>query len=357
MERPLPAAGRVRSVSRPRTAPTRDGTLPSVISIAIAGLLIWGVYLARQGILLTYVSALLAIGFSPLVRFIERQQLGIGTHRLPRWLAIFALYVPVLGVLAALSFALLPILIHQSRELLLQLPQLFQQAQWQLMRLGFLTSRMTFDDVLHQTPAHADTVEAVLLTVWNLLGGVFGVATIFILTFYLLVESESLLDAFVKLCPATRRVEIRAACSEVTTKVSAWLTGQLILSVMVGLSSAIGLAVLGIPYSYVLALIAAIGELIPVVGPLLAALPGIALAATVSWQRMLVVTLFYLAQQQIESNYLLPRIMGRQVGLSAAVIIIVLLIGDSLLGILGAMLAIPTAAVLQVIWQRWPADE
>src|SRR5262249_27668826 len=147
------------------------------------------------------------------------------------------------------------------------------------------------------------------------------------------------------------------ACSEVNTKVSAWLTGQVILSVVIGVSSVIGLALLGVPYFYVLALTAAIGELIPFLGPLLAAIPGIALAASLSWERMLVVALFYLVQQQTESNILLPRIMGQRVGLNAAVIIIALLIGESLLGILGAVLAVPTAAVLQVIWQRWPTDE
>ena len=136
----------------------------------------------------------------------------------------------------------------------------------------------------------------------------------------------------------------------ITIKVSAWLGGQLFLGAVIGITSAIGLWLIGIPYFYVLALISAVGELIPVVGPLLAAIPAIAVAGTVSYQKVVIVIIFFLVQQQFENHILVPKVMSRQVGVRAVTVIVALLIGGKLLGILGALLAVPTAAILQVLF-------
>jgi predicted PurR-regulated permease PerM len=102
----------------------------------------------------------------------------------------------------------------------------------------------------------------------------------------------------------------------------------------------------------VLALIAAVGEMIPVVGPLLSAIPAIIVAFTVSPALALGVAVFFILQQQFENHVLVPKVMERQVGVSAVVVIIALLIGGSLLGIMGAILAVPTAAILQVLYEE-----
>jgi len=133
---------------------------------------------------------------------------------------------------------------------------------------------------------------------------------------------------------------------------SAWLGGQLLLSAIIGTTSAIGLWAIGIPFFYVLAVISAIGELIPVVGPILSAIPAIAIAATISLEKMLVVVIFFVVQQQFENHVLVPKVMSRQVGVSAVTVIVSLLIGGELLGILGAILAVPTVAILQVIGEK-----
>ena len=136
---------------------------------------------------------------------------------------------------------------------------------------------------------------------------------------------------------------------DITVKVSAWLGGQLLLGGIIGASSAIGLWLLGIPFFYVLALISGIGELIPVVGPILAAIPAIAVAASVSLNKVLLVIVFFVIQQQFENHVLVPKVMERQVGVSPVTVIVALLIGGKLLGIIGAILAVPTAAILQVV--------
>jgi predicted PurR-regulated permease PerM len=135
-------------------------------------------------------------------------------------------------------------------------------------------------------------------------------------------------------------------------KVSAWLNGQLLLAGTIGTTSALGLWVLGVPYFYVLALISAVGEMIPMIGPVLAAIPAIGVALTISYQKALFVAIFFLLQQQFENHILVPRVMSRQVGVSAVTVIVALLIGAELLGILGALLAVPTAAILMVVFQQ-----
>ena len=98
-----------------------------------------------------------------------------------------------------------------------------------------------------------------------------------------------------------------------------------------------------------LALLSGVGELIPVIGPILAAVPAIAVAATVSLNKVLLVIVFFVVQQQFENHVLVPKIMARQVGVSAVTVIVALLIGARLLGIVGAILAVPTAAIMQVL--------
>jgi len=173
-----------------------------------------------------------------------------------------------------------------------------------------------------------------------------------VLTFYLLVESDTLFAGFARLFPRSERPRVEEVAHKISFKVSAWLNGQLILAGTIGLTAAIGLYFLGVPYFYVLALLAAFGEMIPVVGPVLTAVPAILVALTVSPRTAIFTAIFMFAQQQFENHLLVPRVMERQVGVSAVTVIVALLIGAQLLGILGALLAVPTAAIIQVVIQE-----
>ena len=130
------------------------------------------------------------------------------------------------------------------------------------------------------------------------------------------------------------------------------MSGQLILAGTIGSTAAIGLYFLGVPYFYVLALIAAIGEIVPIIGPILSAIPAILAGLSVSPQTGLFVAIFWIVQQQVENHLLVPKVMERQVGVSPVVVIVALLIGGSVLGIVGAILAVPTAAIIQVIFDQ-----
>lgn len=330
------------------------------VLVSIAGALsLWLLYTVRSTLILAYVSALFAMGISPLVKIIERQKLiPIGT-RLPRWLAILIIYAIVIGTIVTIGMIVLPPLAQQAEDLWRSLPDRIAQAQAGLIRMGVLRQPITLGEAVQQAPAAggAGAVSTIFGAVRNVVGGVFGVITLLLLTFYMLVESREIFSFFIRLFPVKQRPRVAAVSSNVSSKVSAWLGGQLLLSAIIGVTSAIGLWLMGVPYSYVLALISAVGEMIPMVGPILAAIPAILVAVTVSPGLAIGVAIFFIVQQQVENTILVPKIMGRQVGLSAVTVIIALGIGGQLLGVVGAILSVPTAAIVQVLFQELVARD
>jgi predicted PurR-regulated permease PerM len=330
------------------------------IGAAIAGvLLVWLLYAVRNVLMTVYISGLFAMGISPLVRMIERQRvIPIGT-RLPRWLAILMIYATIIGAIIAVGMVVIPPLVEQAEELWRNLPNRIARAQEFLIRLGVLQRPITLGEAVQQAPTTggATAVSTIFSTIRNVAGGVFGLITILLLTFYMLVESRGIFSTFVQLFPRRQRARVATVSQTVTQKVSAWLGGQLLLSLIIGVTSWLGLWLMGVPYFYVLALISAIGEMIPMVGPILAAIPAIFVAVTVSPGLAIGVAIFFIVQQQLENTVLVPKIMGRQVGLSAVTVIIALGIGSQLLGVVGAILSVPTAAILQVLFEELVARD
>jgi predicted PurR-regulated permease PerM len=324
----------------------------ALVGLALTVALLWATYLVREALLLIYIAALVAIGFGPIVNTIERRRLA-GRQRMPRWAAILLIYVILIGSIVAVAIMIAPPLIEQARGFWTDIPSLLRRGQQWLIDRGLLAQQISVREAVEQTAGGgSDAVGTVVNAIWRFVGGVFGLLTILILAFYFLVDSDSIVRTFVRLFPRGERRRVEDACRRISTKVSAWLGGQLLLAGIIGGSAAIGLWMLGVPYFYVLALIAGVGEMIPVVGPILAAIPAVAVALTVSPSTALFVSIFFLVQQQIENHVLVPKVMERQVGVSAVVVIIALLIGGSLLGIVGAILAVPTAAILHVLFQE-----
>ena len=324
----------------------------ALVGAALTTGTVWALYLIRDTLLLVYVSILIAIGLSPLVETIEHHRLAT-RMRLPRWGAILIIYLLFLAALVSIGALILPPLVEQARDLWATAPDLLHKAQLWLIQRGLLSREITVIEAVRQAPVGgSDAVETLLGALWGIVGGVFGVVTILIVAFYMLVDSSNIVDTFVRAFPRAERARVAAACTDVSAKVSAWLAGQLFLGLIIGSTAAIGLGLMGVPYFYVLALIAGIGELIPIVGPVLSAIPAVAVAFSVSPARALAVLVFFIAQQQFENHVLVPRVMSRQVGVSPVIVIIALLIGGSILGIIGAILAVPTAAILHVVYQK-----
>lgn len=329
------------------------------IALAITVVAVWTLYLVRGPLLLIYVSGLFATGMAPLVQKIERQRVrAIRLRRVPRGLAILVIYASVIGVLASIAAAVIPPMIVQVEELWAQLPNYVTQAQQKLQAWGLIAPDVSFTELLKQAPASGGSVVGVggnvvgviISALGGFLGAIFAFVSILLLTFYFLIESEDILKLFVRVFPSERREKVGQVISKAAEKISAWLGGQLLLGLIIGTMSAIGFALMGVPYFFVLAVIAAIGEMIPMVGPLLSAIPAVLVALTVSPTLALSVAGFCWALQLIENNVLVPKVMGETVGLSAVTVIISLAIGSELLGFVGALLAVPTVAIIQVLF-------
>lgn len=310
----------------------------------------WTLFLLRDTLLLLYVAALVAIGLSPVVAFLQNHPKTRG--RLPRWAAILAIYGLFLAFLALVAMLVVPPLVAQARALWTAAPDLLRRGQDWLDARGILGGGISMRDAVSQAPSGTDAVGTVVAAISGVIGGIFGLVTILILAFYLMVDAENMVRTFVRLFPSDRQPQVRDACERVSTKVSAWLGGQFLLAGLIGGSAALALWLMGVPYFYVLALVAGIGEMIPIVGPLLAAIPAVLVGFSVSPALGVAVGVFFFVQQQIENHLLVPTVMERQVGVSAVVVIVALLVGGSLLGIAGAVLAVPTAAILQVLIQE-----
>jgi predicted PurR-regulated permease PerM len=341
-----------------RNDPRRLIVFAVIVAIA-AVLLVWILYTVRTMLVSVYISGLFAMGISPLVKMIERQRILPAVRRLPRWLAILIIYATIIGAIVTVGMLVIPPLVDQGEELWKTLPDRVAQLQDRLIERGILRERIALGEAVQKVPASggATAFATIFSTLRNVVGGVFGLITLLLLTFYMLVESREILSFFVRLFRPRQRARVAGVAAAVTEKVSAWLGGQLLLALVIGLTSAIGLGLMGVPYFYVLALISAVGEMIPMVGPILAAIPAILVAVTVSPGLALGVAIFFILQQQLENTVLVPKIMGRQVGLSAVTVIIALGIGSQLLGIVGAILSVPTAAILQVLFDELVARD
>lgn len=342
------------SPTSPPDSDPRSAIRYACVAAAVTIILLWTLYLVRTPLLLIYVSALFTTGLAPLVRIIERQRIvAISRRRLPRAAAILVIYATVLGSVAGIAAAVVPPMVRQSQEFWKELPTYMDLAQQKLTSWGLISPDASFKDLLQQAPAGSgDAVNVVLAALWGFVGGIFGIISILLLTFYLLVDSQRVFELFVRLFPRRDRNRVSEISELVAVKISAWLGGQMLLGLIIGTMSAIGFFVMGVPYFFVLAVIAGIGEMIPMVGPLLSAIPAVLVALTVSPGLGLGVAAYCWALQLLENNILVPKVMGETVGLSAVTVIISLAIGSELLGFVGALLAVPTAAIIQVLFEE-----
>ena len=324
--------------------------IQTVLTVAGVAILIAVLWAAREALMLVYVSALIAMGFSPLVKLIERRRAG-NRRRVPRWLAILVIYLVAVAVVALLGLMIIPPLVAQSQSLWAKLPVEFNRFQSFLIRYKLLTHRVTLEEAVQNAPSGTggNAVGTALVAISSLIGGIFGLITILILTFYLLVEAGSMFGYLVRFVPAARRDHVTVAARQVVDKVSAWLRAQFVLAGVMGTFSAVGLGLMGVPYFYVIALIAALGETIPIVGPVIGGLSAVGVAITVSPKLALMVGIYFLVLHQLEANILVPKIMERNVGVSPVAVMIALLMGGALWGLVGAILAIPTVAIMSVI--------
>ncbi len=173
--------------------------------------------------------------------------------------------------------------------------------------------------------------------------------SVFVLAFYWLVERAAIKRVLLRAVPARRARDVNTVWLEVEEKLGGWVRGEVVLMLAIGFAAGIGYFVIGLPNAALLGVIAGLMEVVPMVGPFLAFAPAVLVALAVDPPRAIAVVLYALVIQQIESNVLVPRVMGHTVGVSPLTVLLGILIGSTLAGLPGAFLAVPLAAAIQVI--------
>jgi predicted PurR-regulated permease PerM len=297
----------------------------------------------RNILLLVYVSALFAVVLSPAIELIRRMH--IGKWRPGRGIAILVLILAGIGLVAGVGLLILPPIYRDLHAFAVDLPH---RTAGVLARMRSLPFGMNFDPAVLEQHA-AEAVGGAFGVFRTITGGLMGAFTCVILTAYFIVDGERTFHWALSLLPAEHRPRISATMIRAEARVRHWLIGQAALMAILGISVAIVFGLMQIKYFYALAVIAGILNIVPIIGPLIALVLAAIIAAFDSWTKLAGVLLFFAVYQQVENAILTPRIMKLSVDLPPLAVIIALLIGGALAGVLGALIAVPTAALLAVL--------
>src|SRR3989338_4138030 len=307
-----------------------DISYKTVIFITAFILGLWLLFLIRDLLLILFSSIILMSALSHLVKIF----VGL---KIPRPLSIAITYLIILGIVAGILASILPPLIEQTTTLLVSLPPLLTQ----IFNIPAIDKSVISQEFANLS---RNFLTFTLAAFDNLLTFIFLLVT----TFYLLLEKDGLENRVAKLFVG-KEERVRKSIVRIEEKLGAWLRGQVILSLLIGFLSYIGLFILNIPYALPLAVLACLMEVIPIIGPIISAIPPILISLTISPVLALAVTATYFIIQQAENNLIVPQVMKRAVGLNPLIVILAIAVGSRLLGIAGALLAVPIAVVLQII--------
>ncbi|HKX17978.1 MAG TPA: AI-2E family transporter [bacterium] len=330
------------------------GRVVTIIAlVAVACALVWVIWQTTEIIILLLVSAVLASGFAPIVEWLEAFPLPRGV-RLARGTAIFVVYI---GLFAMISGILSLIVIPASAEgraFVQHLPSILAAVQTWVTdlqaRYPWLPDFSAQIKELPQQMLGLGRYGASAASVaFSFLGGVTSMITVLVFSFYMLLQHTIIKDAFLSLLPPAERPRGALVLQRIGAKFGGWFRGQFLLSFTIAAVVSIALLLIGMPYPFLLGIIAGLGELVPMVGLWIGATVAMLVALSQPTWRLFVTIAFFVVIMNVEPHYLTPRIMSREVGLSPLVTLISLLVGIKLLGIIGGLLAIPLAAALQVI--------
>lgn len=295
---------------------------------------IWLLIQVRDILYLLFIAFLLMTAIHPLVVLLEK-------IKVPRIIGILLVYIVVIGVLGFSLATSVPALIVQTTRLIQELPGVVMK----LLPYG-LVDLSTIGQQL--TPIGENLLKFTL----SIFSNIATTVTVLVFTFYFLLErrhTEQILTQLVGEDIAHEAVDILRA---VESRLGEWVRGELFLMGAVGILSYIGLTILHVEFALPLAILAALLEIIPNIGPIVSSIPAILVGLGTSPLLALSVAALYVIVQQLENNLLVPIIMKRSVGLSPLIIILALLIGGRLAGITGIILAVPVLLVIQVLFLK-----
>ena len=322
----------------------RKNEILLTFALVLALLIGWEV---RHALLLIYVSVVFAIVFTPVVKWVQR--LPLGKWHPSAGAAVLVLVAVVALVLVSFGIFVIPSVSSDVEKLAQDLPHRILHVENEVARLPFGQHLISAMHGGNLTSAFRAYVPKLIGAARNVTGAIADVFLVIILTAYFIVDRERSFNWLLAMLPVGNRHRFRAAFKKSAGRMQNWLRGQALLMLILGTSSFVVFWAIGVPYSYALAFFAALANFVPVLGPVATVVVAGAIAATDSWMKVLGVVVFYLVYQQVENSYLTPRIMKSTVALPSVAVIVALAIGGTLAGVLGAIVAVPTAALIATL--------
>ncbi len=327
-----------------RDSPFLVGFL-GALGVLVAVAIVHAISQARSVIILIVVSLFLAIGLNPVVE-------ALMARGMRRGVAIAIVFVAVIGAFVGFGFAVVPPAVEQTNAFIKELPSYLDD-------LRSNASIRKFDNDYHvigkaqvyvSKGDQGQRVFGGLLGVGRIvLNAVFSALSILILTLYFLAALPSMRRQAYRLVPSSRRERVTLLSDEILTRIGGYVSGALTVAFIAAVTSYLFLSIVGLPYALALALLVGLLDLVPLVGATIAAVVVSAIGLTSSVQVGIACVVFYIAYQQFENYVIYPRVMRRAVDVPAPATIVAVLIGGALLGVTGALLAIPTAAAALLV--------
>ncbi|MDR7520632.1 MAG: AI-2E family transporter, partial [Armatimonadota bacterium] len=305
-------------------------------------------------ILVVLIAAILATGLNPVVEAVERRAWTRRRRRLSRGASVAVVYLGLLAALGLIGSLFVGPVVNESREFIERAPALYARllqmlAEWRQRYPWLPDLTAVLDRLPQEAGALTSYVGAATGVAFRVFGAVVSTVTVLVLSIYMLLEGADIRAGFLRLFPPAHRAQVEPVLRGVGLKFGGWLRGQLVLGFIVGLAAGLGTWILGLPYPFLLGLAAGVTELVPMIGPVLGAIPAIFIALFGPPWRLIAVVILFTGIQQLENNVLVPRVMKQAVGLSPLLTIVAIMVGAKLMGVLGALLAVPVTAALQVI--------
>ena len=328
----------------------------ATLVLVLVGLGFWLVFRFYQVVFLLFVAIILGTVIRPAVTWLQRKGL-------PRYVGGILFYSLVLILLVSFVLLLFPLIIEQSATIAAAVPSYYQNLRaWMsdftnplLLRLSeFLPVTLPAIDPLQQTgPQMLAFAGQALGYLTTLAGGLFMATAIFLLAFHWTMDGPRTIQAWLQLVPMDQREPIRELIAAMESKIGFYIAGQGVLCLVIAILALIAYLLIGLPNALVLALIAGVLEAVPTIGPLLGAVPAAVIALSIAPAKLVWVIVATVVIQQLENIVLVPRIMRQAVGVNPFVSLLSIFAFSSLFGIAGTLMAIPIAAMLQILLERF----
>ncbi|KKR49689.1 MAG: hypothetical protein A2186_00035 [Candidatus Levybacteria bacterium RIFOXYA1_FULL_41_10] len=300
------------------------------------GIFLWEV---KDILIAVFIAYVLMASLYPAAKYLM-------ARKVPKIIAITVPYLLVLAFVVLLILPLLPFFVSQIQALFENLPLYVKQSS-EVLGIDINLTRINS----YLNGSFTGLTQNAFAVTGKIFGGVFSIITILIVSFYLLVYHDKLDRFAIAFFPRNLEPAVARVIAQIEEKLGAWLRGQVFLSFAVGGITWLTLTVLGIPFALPLALLAGILEIVPTMGPIIAAIPAVIVAFSISPTLAGITVLAYIGIQLAENNLLVPKIMQKAVGLNPIIVITTILIGAKTMGVLGALLAVPFLSVVIIIYK------